>query len=109
MDVHIYISSSVIKHISSGSATLSPNRRIMAVLNLTSRNFDVYNSIDMSKPSMSLSVSSNTRLIKQSAFAEEDARVLVCGGDEGLVYVFDVSTGACSQRLEHDDGKLQLR
>ncbi|KAJ7482873.1 hypothetical protein B0H11DRAFT_1914957 [Mycena galericulata] len=79
-----------------GSACLSANGRMKVVYNLSSGDFDVYEPADSLIP-FSLSVPTETRLIKQCAFAEEDDRTLVCGGDGGTVHIFNLDE---TQQLE---------
>ncbi len=81
----------------------------MAVHNLNSGRFDIYNPFDTEQPNTSLTVSEGNNpsghLIKYCSFAEEESRALVCGGDEGLVHVFQVATGAHVQTLRHSHGE----
>ncbi|KAK0219420.1 WD40-repeat-containing domain protein [Armillaria nabsnona] len=84
-----------------GSATLSPDHKAMAVHNLVNNNFDLYRPIQSIAP-IPLDIGACSRLPKKSAFAEENARMLVCGGEDGTVHIFDVSTGKSVQTLEHD-------
>ncbi|KAJ7851996.1 hypothetical protein B0H13DRAFT_2359731 [Mycena leptocephala] len=69
-----------------GSVALSPDRRMKAVHNLTSDKFDLY--VLGSPNPMSLRVSSSSGKIKGSAFGE-GGQVLVCGGDDGFIHIFD--------------------
>jgi WD40 repeat protein len=57
-----------------------------AVHNLTSDKFDLY--VLGSPNPMSLRVSSSSGKIKGSAFGE-GGQVLVCGGDDGFIHIFD--------------------
>ncbi|KAK0484677.1 WD40-repeat-containing domain protein [Armillaria novae-zelandiae] len=89
-----------------GSAKLSPNQRVMAVHNLNSGHFDIYNPFDTEQPITSLTVSEGSNpsghLMKYCSFAEEEACALVCSGDEGLLHVFQVATGPHVQTLRHN-------
>ncbi|KAK0463371.1 WD40-repeat-containing domain protein [Armillaria novae-zelandiae] len=61
-----------------GSAKLSPNQRVMAVHNLNSGHFDIYNPFNTEQPITSLTVSEGSNLLghlmKYCSFAEEELR-----------------------------------
>ncbi|KAJ7711809.1 hypothetical protein B0H16DRAFT_1480017 [Mycena metata] len=71
-----------------GSVSLSANRSMKAVYNLSSSDFDVYKPADSLTP-ITLAIPTETRLIKQCVFAEDDI-ALVCGGDDGTAHVFEL-------------------
>ncbi|KAK0220289.1 WD40-repeat-containing domain protein [Armillaria fumosa] len=87
-----------------GSAALSPDGRTLVVHNLHSNQFDVYNPLDADLPLISLSVSRECggHFPKQCAFAEDNGRAIICGGDQGKVHVFE-STGHHLQTMVHHE------
>ncbi|KAF8217245.1 hypothetical protein K438DRAFT_1748339 [Mycena galopus ATCC 62051] len=69
-----------------GSVALSPNRRMKAIHNILADRFDLYGS-GAPNP-IGLRVSSSSGRLKGAAFGEE-GQMLVCGGDDGFIHIFD--------------------
>ncbi|PBK88833.1 WD40 repeat-like protein [Armillaria gallica] len=94
-----------------GSAMLSPDQRTLAVHNLNTDQFDLYPQNPFpASPMTSLTVSTTAcgHLIKQCAFAEEQAHSLVCGGDNGTTYIFDIAMGDRLQQLAHKNDSSNI-
>lgn len=87
----------------SGFAVLSSNQHTLLVNNLTTGQFDCYD-FPEHIPSISLPVSSTRRIVKQCAFT--DQQTAVCGSDNGHVYIFNIETGNCLQKLPHGKGAM---
>ncbi|PBK84810.1 hypothetical protein ARMGADRAFT_1087960 [Armillaria gallica] len=85
-----------------GSAAFSPDHNTMAIHNLESNTFDVYQPMDVTCPTHSLDSGAHHRYPKKCAFVEENAQALVCGGEDGTVNVFDVAMGNLVQCLQHE-------
>ncbi|KAK0473636.1 WD40-repeat-containing domain protein [Armillaria novae-zelandiae] len=86
-----------------GSATFSPDEGMMAVHNLTSDEVDVYIPATAHMPKYHLNIEAEEGVPKKFAFTEEKGRTLICGSDDGVIYVFDVATGAFLHTLEHTE------
>ncbi|PBK93729.1 WD40 repeat-like protein [Armillaria gallica] len=84
-----------------GSATFSPDEGVMAIHNLTSDEVDVYIPATAHMPKYRLNIEAEEGVPKKFTFAEEKGRTLICGSDDGVIYVFDVATGALLHTLEH--------
>lgn len=93
----------------SGSATFSPDEGVMAIHNLTSDKVHVYIPATAHMPKYRLNIEAEEGVPKKFAFAEEKGRTLICGSDDGVIYVFDVATGALLHTLEHSQGELTLQ
>jgi WD40 repeat protein len=64
--------------------------------------FDIYR-LDRTSPFLSLKLPAQRLYTKQASFAES-MRLVVCGGDNGLVHIFDLATGKEIQTLKHGAG-----
>lgn len=85
----------------------SPNERFKAVHDLNTDAYNLYDNTNSDLPVVCLSPAGNSRKPKGSAFGE-DGSIVVCGGDEGLLYVYDVVQGDEIQRLEHPGMSVDL-
>ncbi|KAJ7197658.1 WD40-repeat-containing domain protein [Mycena pura] len=82
-----------------GSVAFSPDRRTKVVHNLTKDKFDIYHPSESPTPT-TLTVSANSGKVKGVIFAES-GNILVCGGDDGFMHVFDLSQGIEAPRQRH--------
>ncbi|KAJ6601496.1 WD40-repeat-containing domain protein [Mycena sp. CBHHK59/15] len=82
-----------------GSVALSPNRRVKAIFNTETWQFDIFEPTESLTP-WPVRISSSTRRLKRAVFAE-DGHVLVCGGDDGLLHVSDIVAGTVLPLLLH--------
>ncbi|KAJ7188209.1 WD40-repeat-containing domain protein [Mycena filopes] len=85
-----------------GFVTYSPDERLKAIHDLSTDSYKLYDNVNPTTSVVCLTPAGTSRRIKGSAFGE-DGRILVCGGDDGLVYVYDVGLGDEIQRLQHPD------
>ncbi|THU87456.1 WD40 repeat-like protein [Dendrothele bispora CBS 962.96] len=92
-----------------GSVTLSQNRHFVAVQNLSSRRFEIYKSTESSHPAMSFSVSAQNRMIKQSAFGEEQCRALTLEHDDDCSNIYCVATDSSSDEHVIASGETEGR
>ncbi|KAJ7464952.1 WD40-repeat-containing domain protein [Mycena galericulata] len=83
-----------------GSVAVSPDRRMKAVHNISADKFDLYG--PGSRAPIGLRVSSSSGKIKGVAFGE-GGKVLVCGGDDGFIHIFDAADGVEQESLTHSD------
>ncbi|KAJ7136507.1 hypothetical protein C8R43DRAFT_1132412 [Mycena crocata] len=72
-----------------GFVSFSQDARLKAVHNLSSDRYDLYDPAESLIPLLSVSPTGKTNKIKASSFAE-NGRTLVCGGDEGHIYAYDL-------------------
>ncbi|KAJ6482340.1 WD40-repeat-containing domain protein [Mycena vitilis] len=79
-----------------GSVALSPNRRMKAIHNITTDGFDLY--VYGVPNSIGLKVSSSSGKLKGAAFGE-GGQMLVCGGDDGYVHIFDAGQAVEQETL----------
>lgn len=86
----------------SGEAVLSKNWNKLLINNLTTGEFDLYE-FPQETPLKTYSVPSTRRKIKQCAFLDND-ELVVCGSDNGKVYLFEANTGDVVQELQQDSG-----
>jgi WD40 repeat protein len=84
----------------SGFVAFSPDERLKAVHDLVTDCYSLYDNTNPTTPLISLTPAGNTRKIKGACFGEGGG-TLVCGGDNGSVYLYDVSEHQELQRLEH--------
>ncbi|KAJ7432489.1 WD40-repeat-containing domain protein [Mycena galericulata] len=84
-----------------GFVTVSSNRRQKAVHNLNTDRYDLYDPIQSTSP-FSVSPSGNSRKIKGASFAE-GGQTLVCGGDRGSMYVYNIADRVIEQELDQQD------
>ncbi|KAJ7177772.1 WD40-repeat-containing domain protein [Mycena filopes] len=73
-----------------GTVAISADRRMKVVHNIRTDKFDLYGAGSLNP--VSLQVSSSPGKIKGAAFGE-GGKVLVCGGDDGFVHIFDAMQG----------------
>ncbi|KAJ7166908.1 WD40-repeat-containing domain protein [Mycena filopes] len=81
-----------------GSVALAPNGRQIAVHNIKEDQFEIYNS--GSGLPVHLIMSANSGKVKGVTFA--DRNIVVCGGDDGFIHIFDATTGFLCQELTQD-------
>ncbi|KAJ7166917.1 hypothetical protein C8R46DRAFT_1219294 [Mycena filopes] len=86
----------------SGFVAYSPDEHFKAVHDLNTDSYKLYDNVNPTSSVVCLTPAGSSRRIKGSAFGE-DGRILVCGGDDGLVYVYDVGSGEEIQYLNHPD------
>ncbi|KAJ7148277.1 hypothetical protein C8R46DRAFT_1044825 [Mycena filopes] len=84
-----------------GSVSLSEDGSMKAVHNLSSGNFDVYYPPNSPTP-ITLSIPTETTLIKTCAFTGDDGRTLVCAGDNGTIHVFELGTAPQRKTLSSE-------
>ncbi|KAJ6526835.1 hypothetical protein B0H19DRAFT_1084411 [Mycena capillaripes] len=85
-----------------GFVAFSPDEQLKAVHDLNTDCYVLYNSARPTTPVASLAPAGSTRKIKGASFAEGGG-VLVCGGDNGFLYIYNVDQREEVQRLEHPD------
>ncbi|KAJ7247671.1 hypothetical protein B0H12DRAFT_1069835 [Mycena haematopus] len=78
-----------------GFVALSPDRRMKAIHNLGADKFDLYR--HGSPSPLSLKVVSSSGKIKGAAFGE-GGQMLVCGGDDGFMHIFDLKPVGAVER-----------
>lgn len=52
---------------------------------------------------LTFKVPARKKYVKQAVFAEK-GRLVVCGSDHGLAYIFDINLSGIPQRLSHGKG-----
>lgn len=90
----------------SANAVICPQQRYILIDNMV-EGFDVY-AMNRSTLARRFYVPHQRRALhSRGTMFGEAARVIMCGSDHGLIYIFDLKSSIQLQTLCHDDGKFQ--
>ncbi|KAJ7226476.1 hypothetical protein B0H12DRAFT_1077774 [Mycena haematopus] len=90
-----------------GFVAFSSNKQQKAVHNLNTNRYDLYIPSDSTTP-FAISPSGKSRKIKGASFGE-GAKAVVCGGDQGIVYVYNIQKQEIEQELEQQGETCSTR